>query len=265
MGRGGTPNLIHTCRNICVTFLATSTIPVCRWIASEDNLADEPSCSKRYRPNMHFDVDQCVSSATESAPDSELFAVLSAEAARVASAETQTRQVSRVRSCVSLADQSRGRMETGRKTTRGKTTCTNSGPRCSGESGLSAPLFGESSFFEQNRVTAATVQRYTVTLNEFLASARRMLDEQKLLPKLDEMVVLEHLYFQSHGRGAGDCLMAAVKFVGWIQSFSDVHRAVRALKEYRWLAPGMSRGPLPWVAAAAMMVWQWWRKTSSLQ
>ena len=31
------------------------------------------------------------------------------------------------------------------------------------------PLFGESSFLEQNRVTSATVQRYTATLNEFLA------------------------------------------------------------------------------------------------
>ena len=47
--------------------------------------------------------------------------------------------------------------------------------------------------------------------------------------------------------------MAAVKFVGWIQSFSDLPRAVRALKGYRRLAPGMSRGPRPWVAAAAMM------------
>ena len=47
--------------------------------------------------------------------------------------------------------------------------------------------------------------------------------------------------------------MAAVKFVGWIQSFADLPCAVPALKGYRRLAPGMSRGPLPWVAAAAMM------------
>ena len=47
--------------------------------------------------------------------------------------------------------------------------------------------------------------------------------------------------------------MAAIKFVGWIQNFSDLTRVARALKGYRRLAPSMSRGPLPWVAAAAMM------------
>ena len=89
-------------------------------------------------------------------------------------------------------------------------------------------LFGES-FLEQNRVTAATVQRYTTTLNEFLAFTKMSMDEILLLAKLDEMVVemLENLYFQGYGHGAGDYLMAAVKFVGWIQSVSDLPRAVR--------------------------------------
>ena len=32
---------------------------------------------------------------------------------------------------------------------------------------------------------------------------------------------------------SGDCLMAGIKFVGWIQNFSDFHRRVRALKLYR--------------------------------
>ena len=67
-------------------------------------------------------------------------------------------------------------------------------------------LFGESSFLEQNRVTAATVQRYTATLNEFLAIAKMSLDELKLLAKLDEMVVemMEHMYLQGYGHGAGE-------------------------------------------------------------
>ena len=56
-GRGGTPSLNHTCREICVISLAKFTIPVCRWIASETNPADEPSRSKRYRPKMHSDVE----------------------------------------------------------------------------------------------------------------------------------------------------------------------------------------------------------------
>ena len=36
-GNGSTPNLNYTCREICVISLATFTVPVCRWIASEDN------------------------------------------------------------------------------------------------------------------------------------------------------------------------------------------------------------------------------------
>ena len=124
-GRGSAPNLNHTCREICVISLATFTILVCRWIASEDNPADEPSRSKRYRPSMHSDIDQCGTTTAGSSPDSELFAVLSAEAARVAGEETQSRKLSRVRSCAGT--------EACPRTTRGKRSS-----RCSGESGLSA-------------------------------------------------------------------------------------------------------------------------------
>ena len=131
--RGGTPNLNHTGREICVISLATFTIPVCRWIASEDNLADEPSRSKRYRPITYSDIDQRGMTAKGSTPGSELFAVLSAGAARVAGEEAQSRKLSRVRSCAGVAGLSRGRTEPC------PTTTTNSGPRCSGESGLSAP------------------------------------------------------------------------------------------------------------------------------
>ena len=78
------------------------------------------------------------------------------------------------------------------------------------------PLFRESSFLEQNRVTAATIQRCTATLNEFLAFAKMSLEELKLLAKFDEMVVemLEHMYFQGYCHGAGDYLMAAITFAG---------------------------------------------------
>ena len=47
--------------------------------------------------------------------------------------------------------------------------------------------------------------------------------------------------------------MAAVKFLGWIQSFADHPCAARALVGYRRFAPAMCRGPVPWVSAAAMM------------
>ena len=112
-GRGSTPNLNHTCREICVISLATFTVPVCRWIASEGNLADEPSRLKRYRPDMHYDVPTWA--GCNGVSPSIGAACFAAEAARVASEEAQTRKCSRVRSCADVADQSRGRMETGPK------------------------------------------------------------------------------------------------------------------------------------------------------
>ena len=103
-GRSSAPSLNHTCREICVISLATFTVPVCRWIASETYPADEPSRSKRYRPRMHSDVDQDETS-TGLTPDSELFSVLFAEAARVAGEEVQPRKPSRVRRHKSREDQ----------------------------------------------------------------------------------------------------------------------------------------------------------------
>ena len=137
-GRGCMPNLNHTCREISVISLATFIIPIRRWIASEDNPADEPSRSKRYSPSMHSDADQCRPSATRSAPDAELLAVLSAEAARVASEETQTRKQSASRSCAGVTNQNRGRMEAGSQTTRRKRAGASSSTPFSGESGWSA-------------------------------------------------------------------------------------------------------------------------------
>ena len=101
-----------------VISLATFTIPVRRWIATEDHPADEPFRSKRYRPNMHSDVDQKKTSTTGLTPDSELFTVLSAEAARVAKEGVQPRKPSRVRSCTDAADTSQGTTNTHPKNTR---------------------------------------------------------------------------------------------------------------------------------------------------
>ena len=52
----------------------------------------------------HPDVHQCGTAASESTPDSELLTVLSAEAARVAGEEAQTRKLSRDRSYAGAAD-----------------------------------------------------------------------------------------------------------------------------------------------------------------
>ena len=103
------PRVSTTCVARSVISLATFTIPVCRLIASR---------SKRYRPRMHSDVDRCETSTTGLTPDSELFTVLSAEAARVAGEEVQPRKPSRVRSCTDASYTSQGRTKTYPKTTR---------------------------------------------------------------------------------------------------------------------------------------------------
>ena len=67
------------------------------------------------------------------------------------------------------------------------------------------------------------------------------MDELQLLAKLGEMLVemMEHLNSQSYGHGASEYLMAAIEFVGWIQSFSDLLRAVWAPKGCHRFAPSM--------------------------
>ena len=69
----------------------------------------------------------------------------------------------------------------------------------------------------------------------FLKLCKAALNELKLVKNLDGMVVeiLEHLYFQVYGHGSGEFLMAAIKFVGWVQNFASLPRAMRALEGYR--------------------------------
>ena len=145
--------------------------------------------------------------------------------------------------------------ETGPKTTRRKRTCTNSSPRGCGESGLPAlPLWrvvlprAEPSHRSHGSAPHGHAQRVSGLFENDDGRA-------KAVGKVGRDVVemLERLFFQGHGHGARDYLMAAVKFDGWIQSFSDLLHAMRALKGYRRLAPGISRGLLPRIAAAAMM------------
>ena len=101
------PSLNHTCREVGVISLATFTIPVCIWIASETDPAVEPSRSQRYRQRLHSDVDRYVTSTTGLTPDSELFTELPAEASRVTGEEVQPRKPSRVRSSTDVTHMSR--------------------------------------------------------------------------------------------------------------------------------------------------------------
>ena len=181
---------------------------------------------------------------------SKLFAVLSAETARVASEEARARQPS-----PGLAGQNRGGMETGPNSSRKERHVGTKAHAVAATLASQHLLFGESFFFEQKRVSAAAVPRYTDTLNEFLAFARMSMSELKL-PELDGMVV-EMLFRATHG--AGHYLMA-----GWIRNFADLPRTVRALKGDYFLALGMSRGRLPWVSAAPnKSERQRWRETRS--
>ena len=85
---------------------------------SADGSADEPSRSKRYRPCMHFDVDLYETSTTGFTPDSELFTVLPADAARVTGEEVQPRNPSRVRSSTDVTYTIQGMTNTYPKATR---------------------------------------------------------------------------------------------------------------------------------------------------
>ena len=72
---------------------------------------------------MHSDVDQDETSTTGLTPDSEMFTVLSAEAARVAGEEVQPRKPLRVRSCTDAANTSQGR--TNKNDAKKKDVCFN--------------------------------------------------------------------------------------------------------------------------------------------
>ena len=98
------PNLNHTCREICIISLVTFPIPVCRWTASEDNPADEPSRSKRYRADMQA----MLTNVGPLRPGQPLTRSSLQKAARVASEEAPARKPSGVRSCTGLAGQNRG-------------------------------------------------------------------------------------------------------------------------------------------------------------
>ena len=99
----------------------------------------------------------------------------------------QTRKLSRVRSCAGVADR-RSRKDGYRpEDDARKEDVYELGPTLQRRVWLvSTSSSCESSFLEQNRVTAATVQRYTVTLSEFLAFSKMTMDELKLLAKLDD-------------------------------------------------------------------------------
>ena len=103
---------------------------------------------------MHCDVDRCGTAVTESTPDSELLTVLSAEAARVAGEEGQSRKLARDRSYAGAADLNKGRMDTFPKMTRRRSSCTSSSFNYNGQAGLSALLLGESFCLEQTRAAA---------------------------------------------------------------------------------------------------------------
>ena len=109
---------------------------------------------------------------------------------------------------------------------------------------------------EENSVRAVTSKRYFEVLDEFLEWTKLSTAERKEPTKLDIAIVeyLEHLYFEGYGSSAGSFLAAAIKHVDWIPDAKTLQRSHRALKGYARLTPSQSRGPLPLVGAAAMIM-----------
>ena len=213
-GRGSMPNLNHTCREICVISLATFIADGLRQqiIRPMSHLA--PNVTARACTPMLTNVGRLQRSQPLT------WSCLPSSRPKPHELPVNKRKLENNRQ-VAPALVSPTRIEEGWKQVRRRREERGRARARAHHSAASLacqrPLFGESSFLEQNRVTAAT-------LNEFLAFAKMSLDELKLLAKLDEMVVemLEHMYFQGYFHGAGDHLVAAIKFVGWIQNFSDL-------------------------------------------
>ena len=228
-GRGSAPSLNHTCREICVISLVTFTI--------------------------HHDVDQFLPSATESAPDRSCLLSSQPKPHELPVKKRKLESIREPAAALVLPT----KVGEGRKQPRNrreeKRTCTISSSRCSSESDLLAPPL-------RRVVLARAEPSHSIHGPPLHGHAQRVSGLFENVDGRAECVgkvgrdgsgnAGTH-YFQGHGHGAGDYLMAAVKFVGWIQSFADHPCAVRALKGCRRLAPGMSRGPVPWVAAAAML------------
>ena len=114
------------------------------------------------------------------------------------------------------------------------------------------------SFLEMNRVQTRTAHSYC----KEVAAFDRWVSEQKQstdTPAKFDRALLEYLdsmFFEGWNHERGDRLISSLAFLlphahrggKW-----DPHRARRALRGFRRLAPGRSRVPLPWLAAAAMI------------
>ena len=156
-GRGSAPSLNHMCREMCVISLATFTI--------------------------HHDVDQCGPSATGSAPDRSCLLSSQPKPHELLVKKRKLESIREPAAALVLPTKVDEGWKTRRKPVRSRAHATAASLTCQ------HTLFGESSFLEQNRVTASTVQHCTVTLNDFLALSKMSMDELKVLAKLDEMVV----------------------------------------------------------------------------
>ena len=153
-----------------------------------------------------------------------------------------------------LPDKSRRRIHICPKTTRGKRSCSNSGPRCSGESGLSAhPLRrvvlsrGEPSHRNHGSALHSHAQRVSGLFKN---------DEggTEAVGKVG----------RDGGGNTGTTKRSRLRTRKWLDGSKQVRwvdskllrssRPVRTPWGYLWFAPGMSRGPLPWAAAAAAVL-----------
>ena len=217
-GRGSKPNLNHSCREICVN---SPRLPS----PSADGLRQKiiplisnltPSVTTRSCTPIVTNVGRLQRGQTRIClPSSQ------------PSKETQTRKRSASRSCAGVTNQNRGRMEAGSQATRRKSACTSSSTPFSGESGLSAsPL---------RRVVLLRAEpghrSYGPTIHGHAQRVPGLCQNVAERPEVAGKVGRDgggdagtHV-LSGYGHGAGDYLMAAMKFVGWIQNFSDLSRA----------------------------------------
>lgn len=114
------------------------------------------------------------------------------------------------------------------------------------------------SFLEMNRVQTRTAHSYCKEVAAFDQWVNEQKQSTATPDKFDHALLeyLDNMFFEGWNHERGDRLISSLAFLiphahrggKW-----DPHRARRALRGFRRLAPGRSRVPLPWLAAAAMI------------
>ena len=230
--------------------LQVSTTLVARSVSSllprSPSLSADGSRLRQIRPTSHLvqsvTVQECILMLINVGrlqrrltPDSELFTVLSAEAARVAGEEAQSRKLARFGPCTDAADTNQKRTHTYPKTTRRRRTCTAPPPR--------RVVFPQAEPSRRNH--GSVLRSHAQHVSDLLENDKGRVE----------------VVSKAGGDGGGKLQTRSGKWlddskrVRQVKSnVSDLQRPVQTLQGFRRLARCTPRDPLQKMAAAAAMM-----------